>query len=203
MPYRRIARVNRAVKKKTARWEARATHKIFYRSTGTRVRPGQYLKPRVSKGFRGSRKLTRSARKAGWKSAKTFGRARMSPLNLLPKSGKAKNTDAARARHRKFWRRQRSKLRWRNKSRGGEHTSRSRTPKTRKSIRGPSAHQKRSGLSSKSKSGQYIRRSRMTKRDAAVSTRGARTRTTLFYRKGGCPPGYRYDPRRKMCVRTN
>jgi hypothetical protein len=22
------------------------------------------------------------------------------------------------------------------------------------------------------------------------------------YRKGGCPPGYRYDPRRKMCIQN-
>ena len=82
-----------------------------------------------------------------------------------------------------------------NKSRGGEHAIQSSgTPVAEPSI---------SGLSAK-KSGQYIRRSRMTKGDAAV-TRGARTRTrpkTVPYRKGGCPPGYRYDRRKKMCVRT-
>ena len=81
------------------------------------------------------------------------------------------------------------------KSRGGEHTSHSSgTPVAEPSI---------SGLSAK-KSGQYIRRSRMTKGDAAV-TRGARTPTrpkTVRYRKGGCPPGYRYDRRTRMCVLT-
>ena len=42
-----------------------------------------------------------------------------------------------------------------SESRGGEHTSRSRTPKTRKSMRGPSA--KRSGTQRKTRS-RYFRR---------------------------------------------
>ena len=82
-----------------------------------------------------------------------------------------------------------------NKSRGGEHTSQSSgTPVAEPSI---------SGLSAKSPVGTRAKRG---KGDAAVSTRGARGRTrpkTVRYRKGGCPPGYRYDPRKKMCVRTS
>ena len=71
-----------------------------------------------------------------------------------------------------------------NKSRPGEHTRRtSRVAgplKTSKSMLGASAP-KKSGPSSKSKSGQYIRRRRMTKGDSGFR-RGARTRTTPWCR---------------------
>ena len=110
-----------------------------------------------------------------------------------------------------------------------EHTSRSGTTITRKSMRGGSALESRdkttwagrkrtrsrpsskrkSGHSSAPQSGQYIRpwshsfweSGRMTKPSGERSGR-RRTPTSLRYRRGGCPPGYRYDPRRKMCVRT-
>ncbi len=93
-----------------------------------------------------------------------------------------------------------------------EHTSRSGTTITRKSMRGGSAlesrdrsswvsRKTRSRPSSKRKSGQSRSRSERTKASGERSGR-SRTPTTLRYRKGGCPPGYRYDSRRKMCVRT-
>jgi len=67
-----------------------------------------------------------------------------------------------------------------NKSRPGEHRRRTSCVagplQTDKSMSGASAFRK-SGPSSKSKSGQYIRRRRMTKGDSGIR-RGARTRTT-------------------------
>lgn len=59
-------------------------------------------------------------------------------------------------------------------SRGGEDSmlaSRTGTPEARKTMRGPSAPKKRS------KKPKFVR-----------------------YRTGGCPPGYTYDPKRKMCI---
>ena len=85
-----------------------------------------------------------------------------------------------------------------NKSRPGEHTSRSGTPETGKSIPGASAQKGRSGPSSK-KPG---RRIPLADRRGPATSRERRPRT-VRYRKGGCPPGYRYDRRRKMCVLTS
>ena len=73
-------------------------------------------------------------------------------------------------------------------SRGGEHTSRSGTPSSGPSIPGPSAQKPRGMIS-------------LVNRRGAPS-RGRRRPRTVRYRKGGCPPGYRYDRRRKMCVLT-
>ena len=81
-------------------------------------------------------------------------------------------------------------------SRGGEHTSRSGTPGAGTSTPGPSA-QTKPGTSRK-KPG---RRSPLAGRRGPATSRERRPRT-VRYRKGGCPPGYRYDRRRKMCVLT-
>ena len=83
-----------------------------------------------------------------------------------------------------------------NKSRPGEHTSRSGTPQTSKSILGASA-QNQPGTSRKKPRGMI---SLANRRGAPTS--GRRRPRTVRYRKGGCPPGYRYDRRRKMCVLT-
>lgn len=83
-------------------------------------------------------------------------------------------------------------------SRPGEHTSRGGTPETGKSIPGASAPKGRSRLSSKKPRGMI---SRANRRGAPIS--GKRRPRTVRYRKGGCPPGYRYDRRRRMCVLTN
>ncbi len=85
-----------------------------------------------------------------------------------------------------------------SKSRPGEHTSRSGTPETGKSIPGASAQKGRSRPSSK-KPG---RRTPLADRRGPATSRERRPRT-VRYRKGGCPPGYRYDRRRRMCVLTN
>ncbi len=98
-----------------------------------------------------------------------------------------------------------------------EHTSRSGTTITRKSMRGGSAlesrdkttwagRKSRSRLSSKRSRRKYIGAGRvlpaaMTEASGERSGR-SRTPATLRYRRGGCPPGYRYDPRKRMCVRT-
>ena len=40
------------------------------------------------------------------------------------------------------------------------------------------------------------------KRRKTMRARSAQpVKKTTFYRKGGCPPGYRYDPFRRMCVK--
>ena len=65
------------------------------------------------------------------------------------------------------------------------------TPKT---IGGPSA-QTKPGTSRKKPRGMI---SLANRRGAPTS--GRRRPRTVRYRKGGCPPGYRYDRRRKMCV---
>ena len=82
-------------------------------------------------------------------------------------------------------------------SRGGEHTSRSGTPIAGTSTPGPSAQTK--PRASRKKPRGMI--SRANRRGAPTS--GRRRPRTVRYRKGGCPPGYRYDRRRKMCVRTS
>ena len=64
----------------------------------------------------------------------------------------------------------------RTESRGGEDSmlaSRTGTPVARKTMRGPSA-------SKRSKKPKFVR-----------------------YRTGGCPPGYTYDPKRKMCIHNS
>ncbi len=81
-------------------------------------------------------------------------------------------------------------------SRGGEHTSRSGTPGAGTSTPGPSA-QTKPGTSRK-KPG---RRVPLADRRGPATSRERRPRT-VRYRKGGCPPGYRYDRRRRMCVLT-
>ena len=82
-------------------------------------------------------------------------------------------------------------------SRGGEHTSRSGTPRAGTSTPGPSAQTK--PRTSRKKPG---RRAPLADRRGPATSRERRPRT-VRYRKGGCPPGYRYDRRRKMCVRTS
>ena len=82
------------------------------------------------------------------------------------------------------------------KSRGGEHTSRSGTPIAGTSTPGPSA-QTKPGTSRKKPRGMI---SLANRRGAPTS--GRRRPRTVRYRKGGCPPGYRYDRRRRMCVLT-
>lgn len=86
-----------------------------------------------------------------------------------------------------------------------EHTSRSGTSITRKSMRGESAQRKldkstwaRSRASSKKPAGRIP----FTDRGGAPFMGRPRRRPpkTLRYRKGGCPPGYRYDTRKKMCI---
>ncbi len=91
------------------------------------------------------------------------------------------------------------KSRSNKESRAGEHTSRSSgTPETGKSMPGPSAHKgKRVAKRTPAR-----RRSRRTSSKPPAPGRGV-MRARLPYRKGGCPPGYRYDRRRKMCVLTN
>ena len=84
----------------------------------------------------------------------------------------------------------------RNKSRPGEHTSRSGTPQTSKSMLGASAQTK--PRASRKKPG---RRIPLADRRGPATSRERRPRT-VRYRKGGCPPGYRYDRRRRMCVLT-
>ncbi len=82
-------------------------------------------------------------------------------------------------------------------STGGEHTSRSGTPYAGTSTPDPSA-QNQPGASRK-KPG---RRAPLADRRGPATSRERRPRT-VRYRKGGCPPGYRYDRRRRMCVLTN
>lgn len=60
-------------------------------------------------------------------------------------------------------------------------------PKKKKSQRGPGSAIKRTGRP----------KSRKTMR-----ARSAPKPKMVRYRKGGCPPGYRYDPRRKMCIQN-
>jgi hypothetical protein len=79
-------------------------------------------------------------------------------------------------------------------STGGEHASRSGTPYAGTSTPGPSA-QNQPGTSRK-KPG---RRVPLADRRGPATSRERRPRT-VRYRKGGCPPGYRYDRRRRMCV---
>lgn len=81
-------------------------------------------------------------------------------------------------------------------STGGEHTSRSGTPYAGTTIPGSSA-QNQSRVSRK-KPG---RRAPLADRRGPAISRERRPRT-VRYRKGGCPPGYRYDRRRRMCVLT-
>ena len=81
-------------------------------------------------------------------------------------------------------------------STGGEHTSRSGTPYAGTSIPGSSA-QTKPGTSRKKPRGMI---SLANRRGAPTS--GRRRPRTVRYRKGGCPPGYRYDRRRRMCVLT-
>ena len=70
-----------------------------------------------------------------------------------------------------------------NKSRPGEHRASSGTPNTRKTIRGASAQIK------------------STRRSRRFAKRKPARRLRAFPRKGRrCPPGYRYDPKRKMCI---
>ena len=72
-----------------------------------------------------------------------------------------------------------------NKSRPGEHTSRSGTPQTRKPIRGASAQGK------------------STRRSRRFAKRKPSRRLRVIPRRGKkCPPGYRYDAKRKMCIQT-
>lgn len=59
--------------------------------------------------------------------------------------------------------------------------------KRKKSKRGPGSARKRTGRP----------KSRKTMR-----ARSAPKPKMVRYRKGGCPPGYRYDPRRKMCIQN-
>jgi hypothetical protein len=42
-------------------------------------------------------------------------------------------------------------------------------------------------------------KTRKTMRARSAQKNGAK-RKTVPYRKGGCPPGYRYDPKLKLCV---
>ena len=82
-------------------------------------------------------------------------------------------------------------------STGGEHASRSGTPYAGSSTPGPSA-QNQPGTSRKKPRGMISPANRR-----GPPTSGRRRPRTVRYRKGGCPPGYRYDRRRRMCVLTN
>ena len=71
------------------------------------------------------------------------------------------------------------------------------TPKT---MGGPSA-QTKPGASRNKPRGMI---SLANRRGPATSReRRPRSPKALPYRKGGCPPGYRYDRRKKMCIRTS
>ena len=82
-------------------------------------------------------------------------------------------------------------------SRGGEHTSRSGTPRIAGTSTPDPSAQTKPGASRK-KPG---RRAPLADRRGPATSRERRPRT-VRYRKGGCPPGYRYDRRRRMCVLT-
>jgi hypothetical protein len=85
-------------------------------------------------------------------------------------------------------------------SRGGEHTSRSGTPTAGTSTPGPSAQIKPSSSRNKPRGMISLANRRGP---ATLRERRPRSPKALPYRKGGCPPGYRYDRRKKMCIRTS
>lgn len=51
--------------------------------------------------------------------------------------------------------------------------------------------------------GSATKRTGRPKSRKTMRARSARRPRFVPYRKGGCPPGYRYDPRRKMCIQIN
>ena len=114
-------------------------------------------------------------------------------LNLLPSPGRMQQQIDDRQYRGILARRYGS---YHDESRGGEHTSRSGTPRAGTSTPGPSAQIK--PRTSRKKPRGMI--SRANRRGAPTS--GRRRPRTVRYRKGGCPPGYRYDRRRRMCVLT-
>ena len=60
------------------------------------------------------------------------------------------------------------------------------------------------GSTGKSKrgSGFAIKRTGRPQSRKTMRARSAPKPKMVRYRKGGCPPGYRYDPRRKMCIQN-
>jgi hypothetical protein len=89
--------------------------------------------------------------------------------------------------------------------RGGKWVIRRRTTKE---IRDKARHEKKVTQSHKYREskrglGSAVKRTGRPKSRKTMRARSAPKPKMVRYRKGGCPPGYRYDPRRKMCIQIN
>jgi len=165
----------------------RAGGVMVYKPNWSRIRRGPkfsgqskaYLAGSIGSRYRGY--SAKTAHKIGLSAALGYNAARAgarygtrwNPFNQLPRPSEE----------------QMQSMRWSSVKRDLASFRKSRRSKS-KSKRGLGSARKRTGRP----------KSRKTMRARSAHRRPGRSPARLRYRKGGCPPGYRYDPRSKMCI---